>query len=109
MLTEHQARRLEENDRIDVCLAELYELQQLTDNQRLHFGSEIREKETCEGIRYEIFTKRGIHIASAMRTRSYLAATVVSADCDGIDIQFDSTRKQLRVSIPEAMSSFALY
>lgn len=108
MLTEYQARRLEKGDRVDICLADLMDVQP-AHNGSLCFGGQVVPIENGDRLEYVLYGNTGDNIASSNDTSRYLATTVLSADCDGVSIQFDSTRESVMLSYSEAAACMSLY
>lgn len=108
VLTEYQARRLEKGDRVDVCLADFMNVQ-LTQNGRLCFGGQVALIKNGERLEYVLYGNTGRKIACSDDTSRYLATTVLSADCDGVLVQFDPTRESVMLSYLEAAACMSLY
>ena len=108
MLTEYQARRLEKGDRVDVCLADLMDVQP-AHNGSLCFGGQVAPIENSDLLEYVLYGNTGRKIACSDDASRYLATTILSADCDGVSVQFDSSRESIMLSYSEAAACMSLY
>ena len=107
MLTEYQVHRIEKDDRVDISLAELHAVCE-QGNGTLFYGGSIEQTSTLNGG-YILSNDTNQIIVTTKSARTYLAATVINANCDGIIIQFDLTRRNIMLSYPEAMACISLY
>lgn len=107
MLTEYQVHRLEKDDRIDISLADLRDACE-QENGTLFYGGIIDQPHDLDND-YILSDNTSKTITTAKSAKTYLAATVISANCDGIMIQFDLTKRSVMLSYLEAMACVSLY